>query len=94
MLAAGLPMGANADAGCKCRSGGQSYDLGAVVCIRGQLARCEMFLNNTSWVPTGVPCTMIDVAIPRVVVTMMGIDRPAERATATARKVLAKMTSD
>ena len=50
MLAAGLPMGANADgAGCKCRSAGQSYDLGAVVCIRGQLARCEMFLNNTSW---------------------------------------------
>jgi hypothetical protein len=23
-----------------------------------QLARCDLFLNNTSWVPTGVPCTM------------------------------------
>ena len=23
-----------------------------------QLARCDLFLNNTSWVPIGVPCTM------------------------------------
>ncbi|HXE69315.1 MAG TPA: hypothetical protein VN523_08145 [Hyphomicrobiaceae bacterium] len=22
-----------------------------------QLTRCDLFLNNTSWVPTGVPCT-------------------------------------
>ena len=49
MLAATMTVGAAAGPGCKCRSAGQSYDLGAVVCIRGQLARCEMFLNNTSW---------------------------------------------
>jgi hypothetical protein len=49
MISACLSAGANAGPGCKCRSAGQSYDLGAVVCIRGQLARCEMFLNNTSW---------------------------------------------
>jgi len=48
-LSASLPIGASAGSGCKCRSAGQSYDLGAVICIRGQLARCEMFLNNTSW---------------------------------------------
>jgi hypothetical protein len=23
-----------------------------------QLARCDLVLNNTSWIPTGVPCTM------------------------------------
>jgi len=23
-----------------------------------QLARCDLLLNNTSWVPIGVPCTM------------------------------------
>jgi hypothetical protein len=50
-LSACLPIGASAGAGqgCKCRNAGLSYDLGEVVCIRGQLARCEMFLNNTSW---------------------------------------------
>src|SRR5262245_29931592 len=48
-LSASFPIGASAGAGCKCRSAGQSYDLGAVICMRGQLARCEMFLNNTSW---------------------------------------------
>ena len=39
-LSASLPIGASAGSGCKCRSAGQSYDLGAVICIRGQLARC------------------------------------------------------
>jgi hypothetical protein len=23
-----------------------------------QLARCDLFLNNTSWVPLGLPCTI------------------------------------
>ncbi len=34
---------------CKCRSGGVNYPQGALVCVRGKLARCEMFLNNSSW---------------------------------------------
>jgi hypothetical protein len=45
-----------------CRSGGQTFKLGDTVCVntyRGvQLARCDLLLNNTSWVPIGVPCNM------------------------------------
>jgi hypothetical protein len=43
-----------------CRSGGSTFHLGDTVCMnthRGvQLVRCDLFLNNTSWVPIGVPC--------------------------------------
>jgi hypothetical protein len=38
-----------ADPNCTCRNGGEFYRVGQLACIRGQLARCEMFLNNTSW---------------------------------------------
>jgi hypothetical protein len=45
-----------------CRSGGQIFKLGDTVCVntyRGvQLARCDLVLNNTSWVPVGIPCSM------------------------------------
>jgi hypothetical protein len=47
---------------CRCRFRGNAYRLGDTVCMTThlgvQLARCDLFLNNTSWVPTGVPCTM------------------------------------
>jgi hypothetical protein len=47
---------------CRCRFKGSAYRLGDTVCMATpqgvQLARCDLFLNNTSWVPTGVPCTM------------------------------------
>ena len=46
---------------CLCRYQGISYRLGDTVCMNThlgrQLTRCDLFLNNTSWVPTGVPCT-------------------------------------
>jgi hypothetical protein len=46
---------------CRCRYQGVAYRLGDTVCMntpRGtQLTRCDLFLNNTSWIPTGVPCT-------------------------------------
>jgi len=45
-----------------CRSGGSVYQLGVTVCMNThlgvQLARCDLVLNNTSWVPIGVPCTL------------------------------------
>jgi hypothetical protein len=44
-----LAVPAAADPNCKCRLAGERFDLGTVMCIRGKLARCEMFLNNTSW---------------------------------------------
>jgi hypothetical protein len=46
---------------CLCRYQGIVYRLGDTVCMNThlgrQLTRCDLFLNNTSWVPTGVPCT-------------------------------------
>lgn len=38
-----------ADPKCKCRFQGQRFNVGDYVCIRSQLARCDMFLNNTTW---------------------------------------------
>jgi hypothetical protein len=70
MLSACLAAPASAGPGCKCRSAGHSYDLGAVVCIRGQLARCEMFLNNTSWKIISDSCPETRAAPP-------GLRRPA-----------------
>jgi hypothetical protein len=47
---------------CRCRFGGAAYKLGETVCMSThlgvQLARCDLALNNTSWVPIGVPCVM------------------------------------
>jgi len=34
---------------CTCRANGISYKQGQILCIRGQLARCDMNLNNSSW---------------------------------------------
>jgi hypothetical protein len=53
---------------CRCRFQGTAYRLGDRVCMTTplgvQFARCDLFLNNTSWIPTGQPCTMsrLDVA--------------------------------
>ena len=47
---------------CRCRFRDSDFRLGETVCMNThlgvQLARCDLFLNNTSWVPIGVPCTM------------------------------------
>ena len=47
---------------CRCRFAGNEFRLGDTVCMNThlgvQLARCDLLLNNTSWVPIGVPCTM------------------------------------
>lgn len=47
---------------CRCRYRDSDFRLGDTVCMNThlgvQLARCDLFLNNTSWVPIGVPCTM------------------------------------
>lgn len=40
---------ASADPNCRCRLYGEYYELGTTLCIRGNLRRCEMNLNNTSW---------------------------------------------
>ena len=47
---------------CRCRYHDSDFRLGDTVCMntyRGvQLARCDLFLNNTTWVPIGIPCTI------------------------------------
>ena len=45
---------------CRCRFKDRAYRLGELVCMPTALgsvfARCDLLLNNTSWVPTGMPC--------------------------------------
>ena len=52
---------------CRCRFQGTAYRLGDTVCMSThlgvQLARCDLFMNNTSWIPIGVPCTMSGLPI-------------------------------
>ena len=47
---------------CRCRFRELEYRLGETVCMNThlgvQMARCDLYLNNTSWIPMGVPCTI------------------------------------
>jgi hypothetical protein len=46
---------------CRCRFDGKSYRLGEIVCMSTHvgtvLTRCDIFENNTSWMPSRQPCT-------------------------------------
>jgi hypothetical protein len=55
---------AKADPSCKCRYYGQRYDLGTLICVRGQLSRCVMVLNNTSWKPIAKGCPEANQSLP------------------------------
>ena len=45
---------------CRCRFDGRDYRLGEIVCMSTHLGtvmtRCDIELNNTSWIPTSTPC--------------------------------------
>jgi hypothetical protein len=41
---------------CTCRAGGESFQLGAQICIGNQVVRCAMDLNVTSWKSIGSAC--------------------------------------
>jgi len=47
---------------CRCRYKGTEFRLGELVCMQTPqgtvLTRCDLFLNNTSWIPTEQPCTI------------------------------------
>ncbi|MFM9847769.1 MAG: hypothetical protein ACKVP3_11485 [Hyphomicrobiaceae bacterium] len=47
---------------CRCRYRGQEYRLGEVVCMQTHMGtmmtRCDLFMNNTSWIPTTDACTI------------------------------------
>lgn len=69
MLLAATSVPARAD--CTCRAFGVDHELGATVCLRlggrNVVARCEMALNNTSWVPKDVPCPTARLGRPMTV---------------------------
>jgi hypothetical protein len=45
---------------CRCRFDGKSYQLGEIICMSTHvgtvLTRCDIFGNNTSWMPSREPC--------------------------------------
>jgi hypothetical protein len=47
---------------CRCRFRGTEYRLGEMVCMQTPqgtvLTRCDLFMNNTSWIPTEQQCTI------------------------------------
>ena len=45
---------------CTCRFSGRDYHIGDTACIRGEIATCTTFLNNTSWTMSKSPCPMAD----------------------------------
>lgn len=46
---ANMALADGADKKCQCRFQGQRYNVGEYACIRSKIARCDMFLNNTTW---------------------------------------------
>lgn len=53
---------------CRCRFGGRLYMLGQEVCMETHvgtvMTRCDLVLNNTSWVPTSTPCRISRAPVP------------------------------
>ncbi len=43
---------------CTGRFRGRNFGIGEATCIRGNLATCATFLNNTSWAISNAPCPM------------------------------------
>ena len=78
---------------CRCRFRGNAYRLGDTVCMSTplgvQLARCDLLLNNTSWVPMGVPCTMSLLPARRAVGWMVRptADRAPEHGPGVGHKI-------
>jgi hypothetical protein len=59
-----LADGANkGDPKCQCRYQGQRYNLGEFACIRSKLARCDMFLNNTTWTFLDDSCGSVELDV-------------------------------
>jgi hypothetical protein len=45
---------------CHCRFSGSTYEQGETVCMRGKVARCGMYLNNSSWRVVADACPQAD----------------------------------
>ena len=62
VLALAGPAGAH---DCQCRFSGQTYNQGDTVCMRGQVAQCGMYLNNSSWKVVADACPQAASPRPR-----------------------------
>ena len=51
---------------CTCRANGRDYEQGQMICMRGQLARCDMNLNNSSWKIVAETCPQTRLELPRI----------------------------
>jgi hypothetical protein len=55
---------------CICRFQNRDFRVGEAVCMNTHLgvmiARCDLHLNNTSWVPTNEPCTVSRAPLPSI----------------------------
>jgi hypothetical protein len=60
-MAAAASVGAH---DCQCRYSGQSYDQGTTVCMRGKVAQCGMYLNNSSWKVVAEACPQVRAPQP------------------------------
>jgi hypothetical protein len=49
---------------CRCRANDKEYSQGAVLCLFGKLARCEMNLNNSTWKIVAQTCPQAKVRYP------------------------------
>lgn len=52
---------------CHCRYYGETYQQGEIVCMRGKIAQCGMYLNNSSWQERADVCPQAGVADPRLI---------------------------
>lgn len=57
---------------CICQFAGRDFEVGERVCMRGVITRCDLFLNNTTWVPTAEPCTTSSLSRRQVLRALSG----------------------
>ncbi|MGI9414701.1 MAG: hypothetical protein ACR2PM_13590 [Hyphomicrobiales bacterium] len=65
------------DPNCQCRFQGKRYNVGEYACIRSKMARCDMFLNNTTW-------TFLDDSCGSVLLDPLPQSRPATKLAGSA----------
>jgi len=52
---------------CQCRYFGATYRQGETVCMRGKIAQCGMYLNNSSWKELADACPLARAPDPRLI---------------------------
>ena len=73
-----LAAGAEAGKTCTCRANGKKFEQGQLLCIRGRLSRCEMFLNNPSWKAVAEDCPITRLDPPATLIERLGQLNPSD----------------